>query len=407
VSHFGKRGLWVILALGLGAFGTALVGMVFGDNPVPESVDPTGFSRSALGHKAFVALCRALDIPVHLSRHRSAERAAAAGGLLVLAEPMAQTRGGKPLSDVIESSPMTLLVLPKRRGAESHQRPGWIGTEALLSTDEVERVLDQVVPGAKVVRPASIGSVWTEADESFLGLRPELTQPQLIRASEDELLTLVGTEEGTLIGYAQEGRVMLVSEPDLIATHGLGRGMNAALAIAAVRFFEPRSVVVDEVFHGLDQVPNLWRELLQFPVVLVLVQVGLALLVLLWHGLPRFGPGLELPPALEAGKAFLIHNTAELLRFGGHSRESLDRFLTTTVETVAGRLHAPRGLDGRARLEWLARLEKGKRSSLSILGLQERLDQIHGRGDRRQVLALAGDIHRWRQERVDAAFRPA
>ena len=83
---FSPRTLLAIIAIGTAAF----VGMVylemFGIDDPDFEIGPSTYSSSALGHKALMETLRRLDVPVVVSRFRTAEKTGS-GSLLVLAEP--------------------------------------------------------------------------------------------------------------------------------------------------------------------------------------------------------------------------------------------------------------------------------------------------------------------------------
>src|SRR5262249_21239120 len=84
---FSPRTLVIIIAVGVLAFVGMLYLQLFGDAGDPDyEVGPSTYSRSAIGHKALLETLRQLDIPVLISRFKSAEKATD-GSLLVLAEP--------------------------------------------------------------------------------------------------------------------------------------------------------------------------------------------------------------------------------------------------------------------------------------------------------------------------------
>src|SRR6185436_16030104 len=110
--------------------------------------------------------------------------------------------------------------------------------------------------------------------------------------------------------------------------HGLARGDNAAIALAAIEAERPVGgvVVVDETLHGHVAAPSLWRELFDFPLSLATLSVLLALAFLLWAAMGRFGKPRPDTRPLGAGKRYLIDNTAELTRHGGHAAHALERY---------------------------------------------------------------------------------
>src|SRR5262249_19925555 len=154
---------------------------------------------------------------------------------------------------------------------------------------------------------------------------------------------------------------LVLSDPDILSNHGLGEGDNARLALEVLEHAREswRSVVVDETLHGFERIPSLWGELFAFPLLPAGVQGAVALLLLVWSGLGRFGrPGAG-PAGLAPGKGVLIENTALLLRSAGHSAYSLGRYFDATLAEVARALHAPAFARGGETDAWL--LEVGRK----------------------------------------------
>ena len=77
----------VLIVIGLGAFLAGTYLQVFDDGSgEPWTTDANSFSRSAIGHRAFVATLRQLGIPVEVSRFRTLDRVGD-NNLLLLLEP--------------------------------------------------------------------------------------------------------------------------------------------------------------------------------------------------------------------------------------------------------------------------------------------------------------------------------
>ena len=194
----------------------------------------------------------------------------------------------------------------------------------------------------------------------------------------------------------------------------LGLALFAALLIApppasmnrAVRahFVAPDDVIVfDETLHGFGGEPSFWREMLSFPLVLVLAHAILTTLVLMWAGMSRFGAARSPPRGILAGKGFLIDNTAELVRFGGHSGHSLRRYFGASLRDVSEVLHAPGGLKRPALIAWLQELGKARRGVWDLAALQKTVDGVvaEGRskkGYEHRALDAARGIHAWKKE---------
>jgi hypothetical protein len=223
----------------------------------------------------------------------------------------------------------------------------------------------------------------------------------------------VSTDAGVLVGrlVRDDGsEVIIVSDPDLIANHGLARGDNAALALAVLAGLRPPGavVVVDEALHGHVATPSLWRELFTFPLALATTSVLIALALLLWSAMGRFGRPRPDVRVLGDGKRSLIDNTAELTRLGGHAGHALERYLQATLQDVARALYAPTHLGSAETRTWLLRAAQARQVGTDLVALEREVADIAAPASPRarkaeRALAVAARIHRWRQEMTDGS----
>jgi hypothetical protein len=230
-------------------------------------------------------------------------------------------------------------------------------------------------------------------------------RPQLVVS--DALAPLVATEEGMLAGEVgdDEWRTIVLADPDVLATHGLGRGENAALVVRLLERLGPADlpVVVDETLHGLDQQPSLARELLRFPLVLATVSALLAGALLAWAALVRFGRPRPPEPALASGKLFLVESTAGLLRHGGGAAHAAEAYLRAAKDEVVHRTRPP-GETAPADA-WVARLAAARGADAALRAVEERVARLGRRrkGGEEEAVRAAQEIHRWREELTDGA----
>jgi hypothetical protein len=400
---FSRRALAWLVGVGACSLGLGVAFLVAG---APESAEvrsagADAFSRSALGHRAFVRLMQRQGIPVLVSRHDSAGRANPSG-VLVLAEPRLDAEDSlraRRLSQMLEEAGTALLVLPKWTGAPDPARPAWIRDAAAVPVPAVARVLSAARVPARVARQPRSG---TEACEG-LEAPVSLVLPQLLVPTTDDLAPLVTCEGGTLLGVVErEDRSLYVlSDPDLIANHGLAREQNALAVRELVELVGEgeRALVLDEVLHGHERVPSLWRELFAFPLLPAVVQAALALGALVLAGLTRFGAPVPAGLGLAAGKSLLIENTAFLLRSAGHSGHTLGRYFDAALAEVGHALHAPPGT-GRRELVALARAAAARRRTrVDPLALEAEVERLRHRvRSPAAVVAAARRVHRFKEE---------
>jgi hypothetical protein len=370
----------------------------------PEAAGASTYSRSAIGHAGIFDVLQRLDIPVIKSLSNSMEKVGA-GGVLVLAEPRASFRQDDLISKL--KAERVLLVLPKWVGLPSDRHPGWVREVRARGTSDPSSVVDLVASRMEVVREDG-PVLWTTNE---LDLRPDVVQPtQLMRGT--GLRPVIAGDKGMLVGELVERnrRVLVLSDPDVIANHGLARQGNAALAVALVKRLRGANgtVVFDETIHGYTApAENPFALLFRFPFVIATVQGLIAVGLLLWATLGRFGAPQSAPPPLSAGRAGLLQNMAKLIEFTGHQQVMIRRYVEETLRHVARQLHAPRSLAGDALVAWLKRVGGARGVSVDCASLLQQARELGaaGRRDQASLVRLARETHRWQGEMLDGRTR--
>jgi hypothetical protein len=411
---FSRRALGWIVGLAAASFAAALAFAIFGIGQEQSSAGGDSYSRSALGHRGFVDLLTDEGIQVVRSQHDSARRAGAHSVLLVAEPRLGSEEQKQALGAFVGEAAHVVLVLPKRSGFRDPEHRGWIEETELLPASDADDVLGALDIEAKVVRPAvSTSRFESQLAESF-PVGAELHDPQLL-APDAKLRPLVYSAEGILVGrydLDDDGgtSIIVVADPDLIANHGLAHGENAAIALAAIQALRPPGavVVVDETLHGHIATPSLWRELFTFPLSLATASALLALALLLWSAMGRFGKPRPAPRALEAGKRSLIDNTAELTRHGGHAAHALERYLHAALHDAARASHAPAQLGPAELREWLQQAARARHVTTDLNALEREVAELSALpgnrpGTAARALAVASRIHRFRQEMIDGS----
>jgi len=385
----------------------ALLGIFGGVLSEPASFGADVYSRSAIGHRAFAELLKALGFPLVISRNRTAEKMKW-DGVLIVAEPRLEHESGTHrgfFDAMTRFSSRLLVVLPKRAGAPDPAHPRWVGATELLPVSEPQQVVDALEIEGKVIR-STRSSPWRGVLPT-----PSLSDPQLLEDS--DLEPLLATEDGVLVGASTSNGTYLIvlADPDLIASHGLGTGNNSLIAVRMLERLGAGGsaeipVVLDETLHGYSVEPSIFRELFRFPLSLATFQALVAAALLSWAALVRFGRPVRAPAALGPGKAFLVENTADLLLYGRHLNHAVSAYLRAAKETVAHRLRLPG--DRADTLErWVARMAaaRGKGHALAALNLLAEEQPNEGRGSEQSAVRAAQAIYQFREEITDGADR--
>jgi hypothetical protein len=387
--------LWVVLASL--AFSLSIWFGFSGDSD--SIVDPSTYSRSAIGHAGIAAILERLHIPVIRSKADSL-RQAQDRTLLVLAEPDdAALTDGK--LDQLLAAEVILVVLPKWHGQPDPTHAGWIASAERVGA-AAATTLRHVDALAKLVPPLSVTS-W---DTDKLGAAPVLDETvQLVKSP--AMTPIVATEAGILLGEIDDGerKIWVLSDPDAIANHGIAAG-NGDFAVAL--FQELRdggAIVFDETIHGFAAAPpNPLYLLVDKRFAATTIEAVAALALLFWATLGRFGAA-EPAPAIEGDKQGVIRNMAALMTYAGHQRLLIRRYVEAIQRNTALRLGGlgPTGLDGAALSAWLDRRSAARGVSVELPVVIERADRLGAarRQDLPALLGIARDIDRWKREMLD------
>jgi len=403
---FSRRLLigWIAGAVVIFAISLFLIGQK--EEAGPDSVGASTYSRSAIGHAGIAEILQRLNIPVIKSTSNSLERLSS-GGLLVIAEPRANLQSEESIRTLLKADRI-LLVLPKWFGFPSEQRPGWVSEVRERPIVEARWALSLVAPRAEVVREDAAVK-WTA---NAIGPAPNLVSPsQLLRGT--VLRPIIESDKGMLVGEIvdRKRRIWVLADPDVIANHGLAREGNATLAVALIQRLRGAggSVVFDETIHGYTApAANPFLLLFRFPFVVATIQGLIAIALLMWATLARFGAPQSMPPTLSAGRAGLLQNMAKLIEFTGHQQVMIRRYVEETVRHVARQLHAPRALAGGALIAWLQRVGGARSVTVDCAALMRRARELGGdagRRDQASLVRLARDTHRWQGEMLDGRPR--
>jgi hypothetical protein len=420
-SIFSSRTVFLLIVIGTLAFAGAAYFMVFGDEGRPSGAN--SFSKSAIGHKAFLELLKRQDTPVIVSRSDSANKTGD-DSLLVIAEPLTSEIakfGGIPRAN------RTLLVLPKWQGLAASDRPEWISQVALLSQDAVNKTLKTALPNASIVRPLRVAS-WNnvplatlyvfrpsrlENDLLWSRMRsraaPDIDTLQLIRSS--RLTPIISSPNGILVGGLKSGDqwLFVISDPDLLSNHGIGRSDNASLLLDLFPLFKPDSgqIVIDETMHGFHSNPDLWRKLFEFPFIMPTILTLAAIIVLLWASASRFGAPLPPEGRNSKDESGLIESAVDLLHQAGHGTEIAKRYPAVVLREVLQRLHVPRRLSGQERLTWVDRVGAARSVETTYSKLQAEIETASSKRSAggEGALSAVTRLYQWKQEMLNGSGR--
>lgn len=384
--------LWLVLTCGA-AFCAMLYLMATSDPADGAAGKASTYSRSAVGHSAFFELLRVRGYRVDVNREgRPLASKWHDGDLMLLVAPNSGPRDLERIEQFAAAASATrplLVVLPKWNTHASRTEAGWIDQARPLPrarTTSVLRAATSAEGNGRIVAERN-GGASRRWRNHLSGDVPDIDAPQLIAGFGGELEPLVVAGDRVLLGQVGDGSVAVLSDPDLLANHGLHRGDNAALALAVIDRLLPTggAALFDETLHGFAIDYSLWRLLFQPPYLAASLLALAAVALIVWRASVRFGAPLasESGPAWPGGAATLIENAGRLLAAGGHAERIARRYADATHAEARRRLRLP----PRAQFQDSAEPSAGERERLPLA--RKELNAI---AERRGIRARLPDL---------------
>ena len=157
---FGRGGVWLAVVAGVSLLVGVLVEM-FGDPPgVHFSTGSDSFSKSSVGHRAFVETLRRCGVNVLVSRHDSGAKAGSTGVLAIL-ESGTGDSSGLWADEVMWPADRVFMVCPKWASFPQRERPGWVEAVRLHPDSIITQELASIGIEVEVVRPPRDDLEWS------------------------------------------------------------------------------------------------------------------------------------------------------------------------------------------------------------------------------------------------------
>lgn len=353
-------------------------------------------SRSAIGFSGLTRLLKGLGEPVVVSRDPRVRRASTS--LLVLTpEPDSSAR---EVFDMSAVGP-TLVVAPKWAALPDPANPGWAINGGLLAPGEAARPLARRFGKVSLsADPATTPARLTGLAAGDLATGP-VAQLQTLAGGAGLVPVLRDGRGRTVLARTADGRAYLLSDPDLLNTHGLKDLATARAAVAIVGAVRKGDgpIVFDVTLDGFSRSRNLLKLAFSPPFLGATLCLAAAALLGGVQAATRFGPAVRSGRAIALGKRALADNSAGLIRLARREPAMAGRYLDLTRSAVARALGAEAA--GGVRLgasELTAVLDR----QAERLGTSHRLAELAAQAetvkDRAALLRLARDLRQWRTE---------
>jgi hypothetical protein len=434
-----------LVVVGVLSFAAFIVLSAFADDlRKPEDGGTHALSKSAVGFAGIVSLLQGDGRAIRLSRGSLGETSGSTEmgvltpdvGQIVSAEDVAGAWGG------------VLIVLPKWDAWPDDEHPGWVRSDGLANSADVERVLQALdkgfivgqAPGAsdvtlkvedgvggdiaagRIERLQTMVSIDIEPiltdgnDRMVLGvLRPDYgvdpatleEGPAPEQETVDEAEEFRSVEENTgeaspedsewvdPEGYDYGRRIFVLSEPDLLNTKGLASVATANAGLRVIEMIAPdkQPVIFDMTLHGMERSRSFMKLLLEppfLPAVLCLAFAGGLMAVNAIAGQMRMRSGRE----IALGKATLVENSALLVSMVGRDVHMGRRYAAMTRLLAATAAGAPVRSSEAQQTAMLDAASRGAHETR----FSELAAEVAAAQTPSALASAANKLFRWRQE---------
>ena len=395
VARFSVRTVLALILVGV--FSLSALAVLSAYAPDLRNGDDGGahaLSKSAVGFAGTARLLRDSGLPVVLSRgplHQGSEN-----GLLILTPQPSQDAEAIA---AVHHDGVTLIVLPKWAVTPLPRKPAWVQAQQFFPTEFVARPLDvDGKPSAEVARRQAVAAPRLRRPNGALvgaNLAPVAGLQTL--SGEDWVPVIVDEHQRAVLAMHAKTRVYVLSDPDLLNTHGLTRLENARAAVRMLRTIWPHDgpVIFDLTLPGFSRPRSLMRLMLEPPLLGATLALLAAAGLVAYQAMVRFGPAKQSGRAIALGKLALADNSAGLIRLAGREHHMAGPYALLVRAAVTRAIGAPRNLEGAELDAFLDRLGAtvGTGTAYTALAAEARAARTPG-----DLLRVARNLHRWKLE---------
>jgi hypothetical protein len=305
------RSALIAVLIGVISFSSLIVLMAFApDLEDKDYAGPHAYSKSALGYNFAVKLLENTDHYVEISRDPGLLTDEYGYGLLVVTP--ANKRDQKELEEVnFDRTDPTLLVLPKRWGFASFTNKRHQAQVGELSLSNVSGLLQPIDDAFGMRRIPAVDEVEYEGRAHKASFTD---RTQIITSG--PITPIISIDEGVIFGKVEGTNLYILTDPELMNTHGLRSIHNAELLIDMFDDMTGRDadfpIVFDTTLHGFERTRNLLRMLFEPPLLAATLFALATALLLGWSAFVRFGRLPQPEPVFATGRATLIESTSGL-----------------------------------------------------------------------------------------------
>ncbi|EZP50055.1 hypothetical protein [Sphingomonas sp. RIT328] len=381
----------LMLVIGIVGFaGSLLLGAYAPDLRSGRNGGTHALSNAATGFAGIVDLARATGRNPRLIRAEGEWRtedlvvATPEHGTVDMSRLMAARRGRA-----------TLIVLPKWATTPDRDVAGWVDVVGLLPASDPAGTLAPATPMVVTRHPSGgrpLHAVrWAPASLSVAAPRPL----QVVRSP---ALTPLVTDDagGIVLGQIGQSPVYILSDPDLLDNNGIRRLERARAGLDLLDFVNSTGatgIAFDVTLNGLGRGRSPLKLAFEPPFLAMTLASVVALALVGWQALIRFGPVQPPARAIAFGKTALIDNSATIVRKAGHEGGLGPRYAALLRERARAIFGVPPGLSDAEADAYLDRLQGSTRFTTLVA---DAIAAEHAA----DMLASAQALHQWQQEKT-------
>lgn len=403
-AAFSPKVAIMLFLVGVFAFSAFITLSSFAPTSAEGDAGAHALSRSAIGYAGIVKLARLNDATVRVSRTPPLMLDPESVLLVVTPEePVTMsgiaTAGGGPV----------LIVLPKWLAIPHSERSGWVGRAMTMSEQSVANLIAPIVPQATLTRSRTavehvidVESRATRSAPANAILRPaKIDEFQTIAAP--GLKPVAKTKDGKIVlglWETDDGDIYVLSEPDLLNNHGVGKLRTAEVALDILNMLRApdEAIVFDVTLNGYATERNLLRLAFEPPLLAATLSFALVAALIAWRAATRDGPSMERDRALAYGKRILADNSAALVRLAGREHTMAPRY-ADFIRALAAERIGVRGDGSEATAAELDRFAAARNLSAPFSTLAAEANAAQTGAD---ALAAARKLHAWTEEMIRA-----
>jgi hypothetical protein len=358
-------------------------------------------SKSSVGYWALTRLMQESDYEVDLNRRGIDEEDHTYSTVVIAPNP------GVAAEEILEfyREGPTVIILPKWFVIRSRVKRGWSELIETIPTPEVIAILPSDLRGASKLEEAkdpvalslNYSPSYDDSVERFGTTKPI---SYLRTISGPKWKTIIpGPKGGAVIAKHNDYNVYVVADPDIFNNAGIGQSGNAKLAetffLDIMHEEDETPLIFDLTLNGFQRTPNLGRLMIQPPLLGATLCMLLAAILIALQAATRFLPPKENVRVVALGKRALADNTAGLIRMGRREHHMALPYANMMKRIAIKAVGAPANLDPVAQTAMLDRVSELSNSQLRF---SELVGDAGGATNPQDLVKIAQDLHRWKQE---------